>query len=229
MMTVGDAIEWQRHFVSVDQRLLARIVVVWPGCLAVLPAQPTEDQITINLVDLLAKDQVVRRICHWIEYQFEPFGVRANGAKYSKGKIDVGVLMDWERERYLAYECKRLNVIYNGNRSSLATEYVKEGMMRFMTEQYAEALPVGCMLGYVLDGDIIFAMKQLDAAIKAHGPLGLAEGPNASTSLANATRFITMHNRPTKTTIELRHALLPFPVGQHRQTSALAPQLESGS
>src|SRR3546814_17127279 len=56
----------------------------------------------------------------------------------------------------------------SGNRSSLATVYVTEGMMRFMTEQYAEQLPVGCMLGYVLDGDVPFSLQKLTSAIIAH-------------------------------------------------------------
>jgi hypothetical protein len=117
---------------------------------------------------------VIRRICYWIEYQFEPFGTAPNGMKFSKGKIDLAVLLDQERDRYIAYECKRLNVIYGGARNSQATDYVKQGMMRFITEQYAEALPVGYMLGYVMDRDIAFAMNQLNAAISTHKvPLGL--------------------------------------------------------
>jgi hypothetical protein len=210
-MLAGDPKDWTRHFISIDQRLLGRIAAIWPGCLALLPAQPTEDQITINLIAILSKDPVVRSICHWIEYQFEPFGTDANGTKFSKGKIDLAVLLDWERERYLAYECKRLNVLYSGGRSSLATDYVKEGMMRFMTEQYAEALPVGCMLGYVIDGDIAFAVSQLHAAIKAHQPLGVTSGPTPHSALENVTRFLTTHTRTARTSIELRHALIPFP------------------
>ena len=105
--------------------------------------QPLEDQITINLVVFLLNDPVVRRICHWIEYQFELFGTDTNGAKFSKGIIDLAVFIDWERERYLAYECKRLNVIGRSGRSSLATDYMRDGMMQFITNQYAEALPVG--------------------------------------------------------------------------------------
>jgi hypothetical protein len=209
-MVVGDSKDWKKHFISVDQRLLGRIAAIWPGCIAILPAQPKEDQITINLIALLSKDQIVRRICYWIEYQFEPFGTDADGAKFSKGKIDFAVLLDWERERYLAYECKRLNVVYNGRRNSLAADYVRQGMMRFMTEQYAEALPVGCMLGYVMDADCTFAMAQLEAAIKAHQPLGLTGGPKASGVVANLTRFSTGHARQGKSTIELRHVLMPF-------------------
>ena len=97
--------------------------------------------------------------------------------KFSKGKIDIAALMDQEREHYLAYECKRLCVIHNGTRGSLATRHVKDGMMRFLTEQYAEGLPVGCMLGYVMDGDLSFARTQVNSAIDAHNiPLGTMYG-----------------------------------------------------
>jgi hypothetical protein len=201
---------WTNRLISVDDRLIERIAFVWPACITVLPAQAEEDPITINLVDRLSKDPIVRRICHWVEFQFEPFGTAPGGAKFSKGKIDIGVLLDWERERYLAYECKRLNVVYSGGRSSLATNYVTEGMMRFLTEQYAEGLPVGCMLGYVMDGDISFAMSQLANAISSHPPLCLMSGPDKKEPLQNIARFLTSHTRVAKTIIELRHALLPY-------------------
>ncbi len=211
LMVLGDSQAWANQFISRDERLLERIAFVWPACVTVLPAQPEEDTITLNLVNLLSIDPVVRRICHWVEFQFEPFGIYPNGAKYSKGKIDMAVLLDRDRERYIAYECKRLNVIHSGKRSSLATAYVTEGMMRFITEQYAEGLPIGCMLGYVIDGDLPFAMKQLTNAITLHKTLSLVTGPTSTTPIQNIERFLTTHNRTTSTMIELRHALLPFP------------------
>ena len=142
-MMIGDPQLWKDRFITIDERLLARILHLWPACLALLPQQPDEDTITINLVHLLAKDPVVRSICHWVEYQYEPFGVHPNGARFSKGIIDLAVLLDWEREKYLPYECKRLNVVHGGSRSSLATPYVGEGLIRFVREQYAEGLPSG--------------------------------------------------------------------------------------
>lgn len=206
-MLVGDVQGWVDSFISLDDRFLQRIAAAWPTCMAVLPDQPAEDDITINLVANLAKDAVVRRLCHWVEYQFEPFGLAADGSKYSKGIIDIAVLFDWERERYLAYECKRLNVINAGSRSSLATAYVTQGMMRFLTEQYAEQLPVGCMLGYVLDGDVSFAQERITAAIASHSPLTLIDGPAPLTSIETIERFRTRHTRPAGSQIELRHAL----------------------
>lgn len=210
-MLIGDVQGWVDNFVSFDDRFLERIAAAWPECMAVLPEQPGEDDITINLVDRLAKDVVVRRLCHWVEYQFEPFGLAADGSKFSKGIIDIAVLFDWDRERYLAYECKRLNVNNSGSRSSLATVYVTQGMMRFLTEQYAEQLPVGCMLGYVLDGDVPFASSRIADAIGGHGPLALTEGPTPLAAIETIARFRTRHSRPTGSQIELRHALFSKP------------------
>jgi hypothetical protein len=209
-MLTGDVQSWIDNFVSFDDRFLERIAAAWPACMAVLPEQPGEDAITINLVDRLAKDVVVLRLCHWVEYQFEPFGLAADGSKYSKGIIDIAVLFDWERERYLAYECKRLNVIIGGSRSSLATVYVTHGMMRFLTEQYAEHLPVGCMLGYVLDGDVRFAKARLADAIDSHVPLALTDGPTPVAAIEKIERFRTRHNRSAGSEIELRHALFSY-------------------
>lgn len=78
-MVVGDAQAWADKFVTFDNRFLQRIIAVWPSCMALLPGQPHEDTITINLVDLLWKDATVRRLCHWIEYQYEPFGLAPDG------------------------------------------------------------------------------------------------------------------------------------------------------
>jgi hypothetical protein len=210
-MVLGDPQHWKDRFVTLDERFLGRILHHWPSCIALMPGQPEEDTITINIVDLLSRDAIVRRICHFVGYQHEPFGTDPSGAKFSKGKIDIAVLVDRERERYLAYECKRLNVISNGGRSSLATRYMKDGMMRFLTEQYAEGLPVGCMLGYVMDGDIPFALKQVNAAIEAEKlMLALISGPTTGPAVPPTARFTTQHNKTSSSSIELRHILLPF-------------------
>lgn len=213
-MIIGDPHLWKDRFITIDERLLARILHLWPACRATLSEQPNEDAITINLVHLLAKDSVVRSICHWVEYQYEPFGIHPNGARFSKGIIDFAVLLDWEREKYLPYECKRLNVIHGGSRTSLATPYVSEGLIRFVTQQYAEGLPVGFMLGYVIDGDLPFAVRQIHASIQAQKlPLLLTEGPDRGTVIQGIERFTTGHQRTSKSQIEVRHVLLPFSGG----------------
>ena len=209
-MIVGDAQAWADRFVSLDERFLDRVAAHWPACLAGLGPSPLEDAITISLVDRLSRDPLVRRLCHFVAYQHEPFGVAADGTRFSKGRIDMAVLFGWERERYLAYECKRLCVPAAGGRASLATAYVTEGMMRFITEQYAHTLPMGCMLGYVIDGDVAFAERQIQAAITAHGSLATLNGPSRLPPLSGHVRFETEHGRAGPG-IRLRHTLLSCP------------------
>jgi hypothetical protein len=210
-MMRGDPQNWRQRLISLDERILERILFVWQRCVARLPGQPEEDEVTINLVDLLMKDPIVRTLCYWIEYQFEPFGVGDDGARYSKGIIDLTIFLDFDRETYLPYECKRLNVVHKGGRSSLATPYVKEGLMRFVTEQYAEGLPVGCMLGYVMDGDLPFALQQVHAAITAEATALRSRGGIMNGDVTPPVeRFRTGHDRDVSTQIEVRHVLLPF-------------------
>lgn len=97
-----------------------------------------------------------------------------------------------------------------------------EGLSRFVTEQYAENFPVGCMLGYVLDGDVPFANSKVRAAIKAKKcDIGLTAAPTKDASLGIVKRFSTCHLRPLSgEVIEIRHALLPFPKTSHSKTKA---------
>ena len=196
-----------------DQYTFRSPVTVWPQCVAMLPDQPKEDEITIILVNILSKDPQARRLFYWLEFQFEPIGFTPKGMAYSKGKIDMALFLDRERERYLAYECKRLNVVFNGKKSSLATLYVTEGLIRFITEQYAENLPVGSMLGYVLDGNVVQVQtKILTAMCNMKIDIGLTAVPLLEQSIGDARRFSSRHLRPVSgQEIEIRHALLPFP------------------
>lgn len=207
---IGDPASWLRRYRTVDTRMVACVAAVWPGCVARLPAQPDEDTITIQLVDMLRGNPGSRRL-GTIVCQFPPFGHRHDGIAYSKGRIDMAVVLDRSCKRYLAYECKRLNVVLGGRRRSLAAEYVMEGILRFITEQYAESLPVGCMLGYVMDGDISFARRSVLGAIRRRRPelgfTGLASQAGTSPSME---RFVSAHVRRSGAAIEVRHTLLPF-------------------
>jgi hypothetical protein len=85
--------------------------------------------------------------------------------------------------------------------------------MRFVTEQYAEGLPVGCMLGYVMDGDLPFGLQQVQAAIAANAtPLRARGDVTNGGAIPSIERFSTGHDRAGPTWIEVRHVLLPFAV-----------------
>lgn len=82
-----------------------------------------------------------------------------------KGRIDLRLRHGHLESVYFAFECKRLNVIKGGRRESLSNDYVKAGMMRFITSKYAATLFQGGMIGYVMDGDVPFAVKAVDSSI----------------------------------------------------------------
>ena len=211
-MADGDPTAWVGRFRSIDERFLERVVAVWPRCLAVLPQGPDEDTITANLVNLLQRDPDTRRRFHWIEFQYEPFGYTPEGTAHSQGSVDMAVILDQDRDMYLAYECKRLNDLRDDGRRSLAGRYVTDGLSRFVEGQYSDNLPVGCMLGYVLDGDVQYAAAKVRATIVERGQdVALDMTPRDDVAIGVATRFYSRHRRGAKgVVIEVRHALLPM-------------------
>lgn len=212
-MILGNPEGWTERFRSIDQRLLSCINRVWPSCVAKFNEQPEEDQITINLVNCLMLDQESRRMAY-IEYQYEPFADDGINPAYSLGKIDMAVILDANRDCYVAYECKRLNVMYSGRKKSLATEYVQEGLKRFVIEQYSRSLSLGCMLGYVLDNDVQSAYDKTTTAImKKSDELQLVGEIHDLEVIGATKRYMTIHQRRNdNTNIEIRHTLLGFKI-----------------
>ena len=163
-------------------------------------------------MNLLLRDPDILRRFHWIEFQYEPFGHTPEGTAYSKGSVDMAVFLNQDRDRYLAYECKRLNDLRDDGRRSLAGDYVMKGLLTFVVDQYSEHLPVGCMLGYVLDGDVESAVSKVRATIvESSREIALVAAPRDEPAIGVATRFSSRHRRVSgDDEIEIRHALLPF-------------------
>jgi hypothetical protein len=84
-----------------------------------------------------------------------------------KGRVDIRFVyaFNCREDVYFAFECKRLHVPAGKSHKSLATEYVKEGMMRFVTGQYASKLRHGGMIGYVMSGDIKKAVEKVKKSV----------------------------------------------------------------
>ena len=72
----------------------------------------------------------------------------------SAGKIDFVVSCGLGAEIYFAIEAKLLRVrSISGKMDAGNDDYVNDGMMRFVSGQYAPFMKTGAMLGYVYDGD----------------------------------------------------------------------------
>ena len=223
-MLAGDATVWADRFRSFDVRFLERVAAVWSRCVDRLPKHPDEDIITANLVDLLNGDPGVRRRFYWIEFQYEPFGYTEEGTAYSTGSVDIAVLLNQDRDIYLAYECKRLNDVRKDGRRSLASDYVTHGLSRFVAAQYSEGLPLACMLGYVLDGDVEYAESNVRARIaELRETVGLVAEPRDAAPIGESRRFFSRHRRHSGSEIEVRHALFPVGPGLRAVVQAAEP------
>jgi hypothetical protein len=80
-------------------------------------------------------------------------------------------------ETYFLIEAKRLYVTYpSGKTEALVTDYINDGMMRYVTSQYASKMTEGAMLGYVCNGTVPVAKYALSAEVdKQAVKLRLAE------------------------------------------------------
>lgn len=210
-MIIGNAASWLNKFRGYDDRFVPRVIDLTKEVIVSLGENPIEDVITINLIEKLVIDPIARQLFEYIEYQFEPTSIDKNGVAMSLGKIDLAAHIVKDRKTYLAYECKRLNVSNGQTTASLATLYVKDGMTRFVTEQYAEGMPVGGMLGYVMDGNTNKSLLKVLDAIDKNAKLVCLNGTNTNLGqVTGAPRFSSQHIRPNSgTAIELRHTLVP--------------------
>lgn len=70
-------------------------------------------------------------------------------------------------ESYFLFEAKRLFVTYprSGKKDSLLSEYIHQGMMRFVKRAYAPWQHQSAMLGYVYDETLDIALQKLESAI----------------------------------------------------------------
>ena len=207
-MVSGERRGWVVQFRVTDRKFLHCVARVWRQAIAHLPPSSREDEITKALVDKLSTDAEARST-FYVDYQFYTTVTL---------HVDMAAIVNHDRTMYLAYECKRLNVTgADGARRSQASAYVgDDGVMCFVTEKYAEGLPIGCMIGYVMDGDLDSAYSRIRAVMtKERRAVGLQGDFRPQDPIGQFKRFATDHVSGDKS-IEILHALLPFvndPVG----------------
>jgi hypothetical protein len=128
-----------------------------------------------------------------------------------EGRADLEVTCGRGPDVYFAIEAKRLRVIRFYERLDTgAREYVVNGMMRFVTGQYAPRMNVGAMLGYVFDGNVTAARDDISRAIEQWCDilkLRQGVGLRRSTILPNRAVDETAH-APDKRELILYHVFV---------------------
>lgn len=163
-MTAGDPSEWDDFFQqSLVPAVLAHVIAIWEKMPKLGPSD-LEDQISVKLYSALRRAKDRNAHAFLIGYQNVEVDTDLEREIGRKDIVFFPSLQD--EEIYLCLEAKRLNALVSGVRRSLADEYVKEGMQRFVDRKYSRFVRHGGMLSYVLDGDISRAMKNVDSNIR---------------------------------------------------------------
>lgn len=107
-----------------------------------------------------------------------------DGAGHELGRIDIAFIQFVCHDSvYFGVECKRLNSDEGGEWRWYHTQYVNEGIARFVSSRYAELVDAGGMVGFVLNGDTLTAISKVDDYLAKRPELGMT----ASSSLAKST------------------------------------------
>lgn len=125
------------------------------------------------------EDWITRRLCGRLilipTFRDGPLGIHLKpeiisselDADTPTGEIDLFVSCGLGYEVYFPIEAKRLRVHSSeGKIIPGSGAYVRDGMMRFITGQYAPYMQAAAMLGYVFDGKTDVARSNIDAAVR---------------------------------------------------------------
>ena len=165
-MTAGDSAQWDDLFV---QELIPSVLTLVLGAwdrISKPVADEHEDETSLRLFSAMKRAKDRQR--HFFLIRFQDMEVDTDLAKVTGRKDIVFFPPANDEDIYFCLEAKRLNALVSGRRRSLAGEYVKKGMQRFLDRKYSRHVRHGGMLGYVLDGDVDGAMTNVANAVRRH-------------------------------------------------------------
>jgi hypothetical protein len=126
--------------------------------------------------------------------------------------IDFVVTIGDDEDVYLACECKRLNVPYKSGTRGLVGEYIDDGLMRFVSGQRSNGLPLAMMLGYVMNARTYTARRGLRRAMTVRSKaIRLKSERDDPIVNGRPLRFFTIHACASGHDIEVAHTLLGWP------------------
>jgi hypothetical protein len=191
---IGDIDNWDDLFTGqLIPVVLALVLEAWDRI-----EKPAEDEHedTISVKLCVAMRTGKNRNRHPFQIHYQSVELDTNLTKVSGRKDIVIFPPSNDEDIYFCLEAKRLNARISGKMRSLADEYVKEGMQRFVDGKYSKQIRHGGMLGYVLDGDVDRAMKNVLKNIQSiYLSLGMDSPGNWIDSRLHLNTKETQHRR----------------------------------
>lgn len=159
----GDPTAWLDLIDSQVPDILRLILSTWEE-MPSFSSDALEDPTTEALCRALRKNRTSASLPFRIDIQMVELDPAAG---QDQGRMDIAFSPMVPHEAfYFCLECKRLNVVRQGRRRTLGTEYVTQGMSRFVNRQYGYQVRHGGMLGYVLDSRVDLAITAVQTAIR---------------------------------------------------------------
>lgn len=214
MSIIGTPSEWADLIDSMVPEILSLVMAGWQE-MPLTAQDEKEDNITIALCRILIQNRTARGLMFQIRTQVVELNPTPG---QDLGRLDIAFIpLVPSEDIYFCLESKRLNVMKNGQRRALASEYVLYGMLRFVTGQYSKAVRNGGMIGYVRDGDVSGATSNVEANIRERHKELCMTPPGAfvaSTILKDDTRARETHHKRSHETnlFRIHHLFMAPPV-----------------
>lgn len=226
MSVAGTPRDWEDFFATdFVPTIIELILATWLG-MAKPSGDAHEGKISVDLCCALRKNRTARDLMFQIRTQDFELDLDT-GELVGIKDIVFSPLINRE-DVYFCLECKRLNVVRNGTVRPYASEYVREGMVRFVVGQYSKGVRHGGMLGYVLDGDVPGAMANVESNIRSRSKeLGMTPPAGfqpSSIRPADAHARETHHRRQHEQAVfRLHHLFVTCPVNEGPPTQKPPP------
>jgi hypothetical protein len=162
-MIVGDATAWADAFPDhLLPEIMEVVCLVWNALRKPLP-NDHETKTSRRMCASLRQSPALRALP--LRVDVETVLIDDTG-ETEIGRLDLRFTSaSYHPEAYFSFECKRLCVKDGAKLRVLATEYVNDGMKRYVTGQYAPARRHGGMIGYVHTGTRTKAMAKVDKVL----------------------------------------------------------------
>ncbi len=211
MTVLGNSEEWLDLFETLVPNIVNLIFDAW-ATMPTIASDAKEDPVSEELCRRLRAMRSLSELPLQVHTQLVELD---SAADVDQGRIDIVFLpLVPDEAIYFALECKRVNVMQgNGRIRRYFSEYVTQGLTRFVTGQYSQAVRHGGMLAFVLDGDLDSAAEGILGSIVANRQMlgmGLTEIQLSRYAPNNHRMRETLHTRNvTAGNVLIQHFFMP--------------------
>lgn len=178
-----------------------------------------EDIRDILLLEYMKNYEVKHNLCNIVGFRFEREGTEDHKTckddKMITGRVDIKILptngIDSDNDKaYFVIECKRLDNNALKGSSGLNAEYIKNGVIRFVTKQYKSYYKVNAMIGFVVSPiDIDLNISNINYVNTTHFK-NTSRTIQDLIAIDNSKMYHSIHKNIDGDNIDILHLMMDF-------------------